>query len=244
MARSRKTAAVPTAKARLVRDHFSRIAEKYDLANDILSFGLQRPWKRMAVRLLDLQPGDRVLDVCGGTADLSLLAAHKAGGLGRVMVYDFNREMLEVGWDKVSKASLEGRILLVQGDAEGISFKESSFDAAIVGFGIRNLTRLEQGFREMHRVLKPGGRLVCLEFSQPSAPWFRRLYDLYSFSIIPLVGKILAGSWEAYTYLTGSIRAFPSPENLSATLKEIGFTRVTYRSLTGGIAIIHRGFKG
>jgi demethylmenaquinone methyltransferase/2-methoxy-6-polyprenyl-1,4-benzoquinol methylase len=233
-----------SAKARLVQQHFSAIAARYDLANDILSFGLQRRWKRVALRMLALKPGDVVLDVCGGTADLALLAVRPAGPSGRAIVYDFNREMLAIGRGKVREAGLSHRIAWIQGDAEKISLKSETVDAVIVGFGIRNLTHLEKGFQEMHRVLKPGGRMVCLEFSRPPARWFSCLYDLYSFAIIPLVGRVLAGSWEAYTYLTGSIRAFPSPSALSEILEEIGFTQVTCRPLTQGIAVIHRGVKG
>jgi demethylmenaquinone methyltransferase / 2-methoxy-6-polyprenyl-1,4-benzoquinol methylase len=232
-----------SAKARLVQRHFSAIAAKYDLANDILSFGLQRGWKRTAVRLLELKPGDAVLDVCGGTADLSLLAAGPAGPAGRLLVYDFNREMLDVGRGKAARTAGGDRIFFIQGDAEEIALPDGSVDAAIVGFGIRNLSRLEKGLQEMHRVLKPGGRLVCLEFSQPPVRWFRRLYDLYSGAAIPLVGKLLAGSREAYAYLTTSIRAFPSPEVLVEILQEIGFSQVTHRPLTQGIAVIHRGIR-
>lgn len=232
---------LPT-RARLVQRYFSAIARRYDLANDVLSFGLQRRWKRQAVRLLALQPGDLVLDVCGGTADLALLALES--GAGRAVVYDFNPEMLAVGRGKARQRGVNSRLLWVQGDAEAISLKPASVDAAIVGFGIRNLTRWEQGLREMHRVLRPGGRLVCLEFSQPPARWFRLLYDLYSFAAIPLVGQVLAGSREAYAYLATSIRAFPSPPELARALGRIGFTRVTWHPLTQGIAVIHRGIKG
>ncbi len=233
----------PQPKARLVQRHFSAIAARYDLANDILSFGLQRQWKRLAVRLLDPQPGDAVLAVCGGTADLAILSASAMGLRGQVLVYDFNREMLETGLGKASRDSSGSSLTFIQGDAEAISLKDNSVNAAIVGFGVRNLTHLAQGFQEMHRVLKPGGRMVCLEFSQPPAKWFRLLYDLYSHAAIPLVGRILAGSWEAYTYLTGSIRQFPGPVDLSAVIENSGFTEVTYRPLTGGIAVLHRGVK-
>lgn len=233
----------PDGKSRLVQRHFSTIAARYDLANDILSFGLQRQWKRLAVRLLDPKPGELVLDLCGGTADLALLCAGSMGPLGRVLVYDFNREMLETGRGKASRVSWGSCLAFIQGDAEAIALADQSVDAAIVGFGIRNLTHLKRGFQEMHRVLKPGGRMVCLEFSQPPARWFRLLYDLYSHAAIPLVGRVLAGSWEAYAYLTGSIREFPGPPELSAIIEKIGFAEVTYRPLTGGIAVIHRGVK-
>jgi demethylmenaquinone methyltransferase/2-methoxy-6-polyprenyl-1,4-benzoquinol methylase len=230
-------------KAHLVQRHFSTIAARYDLANDILSCGLHRAWKRLAVRMLGLKPGEVVLDVCGGTADLARLTVRNMGGQGRALVYDFNRDMLAVGRDKVKKSSLNPNLLWIQGDAENLSLKSGSVDAVMVGFGVRNLTRWQRGFEEMHRVLKPGGRLVCLEFSQPPARWFRLLYDLYSFAFIPVVGKILAGSWEAYSYLATSIRAFPSPGELVRVLEAIGFTQVACRPLTQGIAVIHRGVK-
>jgi demethylmenaquinone methyltransferase/2-methoxy-6-polyprenyl-1,4-benzoquinol methylase len=230
-------------KAQLVQRHFSTIAARYDLANDILSFGLQRAWKRLAVRMLGLKPGEVVLDVCGGTADLARLAVSTMGGTGRALVYDFNRDMLAVGRDKAKKSSLNPNLLWIQGDAENLSLKSGSVDAVMVGFGVRNLTRWQRGFEEMHRVLKPGGRLVCLEFSQPPARWFRLLYDLYSFAFIPVVGKILAGSWEAYSYLATSIRAFPSPQELVRVLEHIGFSQVACRPLTQGVAVIHRSVK-
>lgn len=233
----------PEGKSRLVQRYFSAIASRYDLANDILSFGLQRQWKRLAVRLLNPRPGEVVLDVCGGTADLALLAAAAMGSRGRVLVYDFNREMLETGRGKGSQDPNGNRLAFIQGDAEAVSLKDNSVNAAIVGFGIRNLTDLKRGFQEMHRVLKPGGCMVCLEFSQPPARWFRLLYDLYSHAAIPLVGRILAGSWEAYTYLTGSIREFPGPAELAAIIRKTGFTEVTCRPLTGGIAVIHQAVK-
>lgn len=227
-------------KAGLVRGHFDQVAARYDLANTVLSLGLHHRWKRLAVDLLGLKAGERVIDVCGGTGDLAILAAKQAG---EVVVYDFSRSMAEVGRGKVRRLGLTQRVRFVLGDAEAISFKKASFDAALVGFGIRNLTHPEWGLQEMHRVLKPGGRLMVLEFSQPHPAWFRRLYDLYSFSLMPLVGKVLAGSWQAYRYLPESIRLFATPEELRRTLEDAGFSRVTYRALTKGIAVIHLGVK-
>jgi demethylmenaquinone methyltransferase/2-methoxy-6-polyprenyl-1,4-benzoquinol methylase len=200
-------------------------------------------WKRTAVRLLELKPGERVLDVCGGTADLALLAAPQIGPAGRVLVYDINRAMMLAGRPKVARAGLTGRIAFLQGDAERLSCPDASFDAALVGFGIRNLTHPETGFKEMHRVLRPGGRLMCLEFSQPVTPWFRRLYDFYSFYVMPLLGRIFTGSWQAYTYLPESIRMFANPEEVSATLAGLGFSQIRYRRLTNGIAVIHLAVK-
>jgi demethylmenaquinone methyltransferase/2-methoxy-6-polyprenyl-1,4-benzoquinol methylase len=235
---------VPAAeKAKWVRRHFNSIARQYDSMNSVLSFGLQHVWKRAAVRALQLKPGNRVLDVCGGTADLSILAAKEIGPGGLATLYDINRAMIEAGKPKVARTSLAPRIWYVQGDAEQIAFRDEQFEAAIVGFGIRNLTRMEKGLEEMYRVLKPGGKLMCLEFSLPTSGWFRWLYDFYSFRIMPLVGQVLAGSREAYTYLSESIRQFPLPEDFSSILEGIGFSNVMHRTLTNGIAVIHLGLK-
>lgn len=230
-------------KAVVVRRYFGAIARRYDLANDILSFGLQRAWKRRAVRCLQLQPGDRVADLCGGTGDLAILAAPRVAPQGRVYLIDFTREMLLVGREKVGAAGLGHLIHPIQGDVLRLALSDESLDGVIVGFGVRNLTDMAQGFREMHRVLKPGGRLVCLEFSHPTPAWFARLYELYSRFLIPLAGKIIAGNAAAYTYLTTSIRAFPTAPELAALLTELGFSQVTWVPLTRGIAVIHVGVK-
>ena len=231
------------AKGRLVHQHFDTVARKYDLMNTLLSFGLHHLWKRAAVQMMQLKPGMRVLDVCGGTADLALRAARAMGDTGNVIVYDINWAMMAAGWPKVAGSTLAPRIGYIQGDAERLSCPDASFDAAMVGFGIRNLTRPEVGFKEMFRVLKPGGTMMCLEFSRPKTAWFRRLYDLYSFYVMPVIGQIMAGSGDAYTYLPESIRMFSQPEELAAVLTGIGFTRVRYRRLTDGIAVIYLGMK-
>lgn len=233
----------PGEKKRLVQDHFDTVAAKYDLTNTLLSFGLQHLWKRKAVRMLDLKPGEQVLDVCGGTADLTLLAARTVHPAGRVILYDFNRAMLAIARTKVAKARLAGAVSLIQGDAEQIALKDGRFDAAMVGFGIRNLAFMEQGLKELHRVLKPGGKLLILEFSQPTSPWFRALYDLYSFTVMPLVGKIMTGSRETYTYLPESIRLFPSPQELTGLLANLGFSRITYQLLSNGIVVVYLAHK-
>jgi demethylmenaquinone methyltransferase/2-methoxy-6-polyprenyl-1,4-benzoquinol methylase len=231
------------AKGKLVHQHFDTVARKYDLMNTLLSFGLHHLWKRAAVRLMELKPGMRVLDVCGGTADLALRAARTVGDTGGVVVYDINWAMMAAGWPKVAGSIPPPRIGYIQGDAERLSCPDASFDAAMVGFGIRNLTRPEVGFKEMFRVLKPGGTMMCLEFSRPKTAWFRRLYDFYSFYVMPVIGRIMVGSGDAYTYLPESIRMFSQPEELSAVLTGIGFTRVRYRRLTDGIAVIYLGVK-
>jgi demethylmenaquinone methyltransferase/2-methoxy-6-polyprenyl-1,4-benzoquinol methylase len=233
----------PEEKKHLVQEHFNTVAARYDLTNTLLSFGLQHLWKRKAVSWLGLKTGDRVLDACGGTADLALLAAPAVGPGGRIVLYDFNRAMLARGHVKVVAAGLGNAISFIQGDAEQIALNDQSFDAAMVGFGIRNLISMTQGLRELHRVLRPEGRLLILEFSQPTHSWFRALYDFYSFTIMPLVGKIMMGSWEAYTYLPQSIRLFPAPAELSGILMGLGFAQVTHHPLSNGIAVVHLAHK-
>lgn len=235
---------VPAAqKEKLVTDHFDSIADKYDFMNTLLSAGIHHLWKRQAVQMLGLGPGDRVIDVCAGTGDLAILACKHLGAAGKVVLYDRNRAMMEAGRPKAAKRGLLGKVAYVLGDAERIAARDNSFDAAMVGFGIRNLTHIEKGFEEMHRVLKPGGRLLCLEFSTPVSPWFRRLYDFYSFRVMPFVGEILTGRRQAYTYLPESIRMFPDPPALSSLLERIGFESVQFKRLTNGIAVIHTGLK-
>lgn len=227
-----------------VRRHFDSIAYKYDYMNTLLSFGVHYQWKRIAVGMMGLGAGDRVLDVCGGTGDLSRMAAERVAPTGSVVLYDINWEMMAAGRPKTAESQHAGRIRHVQGDAENMSFPDETFDAAIVSFGIRNLTHFQRGFAEMHRVLKKGGVFMCLEFSEPVTPWFRCLYDFYSFHLMPIVGKILANCGPAYCYLPESIRLFPGADELKAILEKTGFCDVRYRRLTNGIAVAHVGKKG
>ena len=223
--------------------HFDQVARKYDLMNTLLSFGIHYAWKRLAVRMLDLKSGDRVVDVCGGTGDLAIMAARRVRPSGNVTIFDINRTMMEAGRPKVNRENFENRVSFVQGNAEHIAFPDDHFDAAMVGFGIRNVTHMETGFREMHRVLKPGGKLMCLEFSKPTFPPFRWIYDLYSFHVMPVLGQLIAQNRAGYLLLTESIRLFPMPDELAARLARIGFSQVNYRRLTNGIAVIHTGIK-
>jgi demethylmenaquinone methyltransferase/2-methoxy-6-polyprenyl-1,4-benzoquinol methylase len=230
-------------KTNRVRQHFNSVARRYDFMNTLLSFGIHYAWKRTAVRMLKLAPGNYVLDVCGGTGDLAILAAGRVGPAGQVILYDINRAMIRSGLHKVINTRIEKRLRYVQGNAECLSFPDRRFEAAMIGFGIRNVTHMKKGFEEIYRVLKPGGKMMCLEFSKPSSPIFRWLYDFYSFNIMPFLGELIAGSRKAYTHLPESIRMFPLPDELSELLIEIGFSQVSYRCLTNGIAVIHLGVK-
>ncbi len=232
-----------TEKVSWVVRHFNTVADKYDFMNTLLSFGIHHLWKRSSINIMDLESGDKIIDVCGGTGDLSLRASRNVGASGRVVLFDMNRAMMEQGRPKVDTSPFPESILFVQGDAECISFKDNTFDAATVGFGVRNLTHLEAGLKEIYRILKPGGKFMCLEFSRPTMPVFRWLYDLYSFYIMPFLGQVIGGSRDAYTYLPESIRLFPSPDKLVEMLERIGFTDVTFKRQTNGIAVIHVGTK-
>lgn len=227
----------------LVARYFDSVARQYDFMNTLLSFGIHYLWKHTSMKMLNLKPGEKVIDICGGTGDLSVMARKAVGKSGEVFLFDINREMMLVGKYKSVNAEYRKQIDHVQGNAEKLSFADNTFDAAMVGFGIRNLTNMKQGFIEMHRVLKPGGRMICLEFSRPVSRMFRFLYDKYSFYIMPQIGRLFTGSQSAYTYLPESIRLFPMPDELSIILEDIGFIDVRYKSLTNGIAVVHAGRK-
>jgi demethylmenaquinone methyltransferase/2-methoxy-6-polyprenyl-1,4-benzoquinol methylase len=231
-------------KAAAVRGHFNRVAPKYDFMNSLLSFGIQHVWKRAAIRRLDLKPGNRILDLCGGTGDLAYLAAARTGPAGQVVICDINRAMLTQGRLAHQGHPLNRQIGWSQGDAEKLPFPDAVFDAAMVGFGIRNLTHLERGFQGMYRTLKPGGKFLCLEFSKPTNAMFRALYDFYSFNIMPLLGQLIAGSAESYACLPETIRMFPLPDELSAILARCGFAGVTCHRMTNSMVVAHLATKG
>jgi demethylmenaquinone methyltransferase/2-methoxy-6-polyprenyl-1,4-benzoquinol methylase len=230
-------------KKRLVQDHFSSIARTYDLADTLLSFGLDSLWRRKAVRLLGLKSGDRVLDACGGTAGLARLASRRIGPGGRVTVYDFNRPMMEAGRRKIRNDEAESLVSFVQGDAEGISFPDGTFDAVTIGFGIRNLSHPEKGLGEFLRVLKPGGKLMVLEFSLPVNRLLRGLYHLYSFHWMPFAGGLICGTGASFRYLAESIRVFPKPDEMAEQMRSLGFRDVRFHRLSNGIAVVHLGTK-
>jgi demethylmenaquinone methyltransferase / 2-methoxy-6-polyprenyl-1,4-benzoquinol methylase len=230
-------------KARLVREHFETIADGYDLANTVASFGMHYLWKREAVRFLELEAGEKAIDVCGGTGDLAVLMAQKVGRSGLVVLTDINGPMIRTGKCKPTHAAEREKIVYVQSDTEEIAIRPSTFDAAIAGFGIRNLVDMRAGLREIYRLLRPGGRFVCLEFSHPPKAWFRMLYDLYSFRVMPHVTRIVLGSRKPFLHLSQSIRVFPGPDEFSRILTREGFRDVAYRLLTHGIVAMHKGRK-
>ena len=227
-------------KAQRVRGVFDSVAPKYDLMNDVLSLGLHRAWKAYAVALADVQPGDSVLDVAGGTGDLALAFAARVGDSGHVVLTDINEAMLRTGRDRMLDS---GRYLQTAAcDAEHLPFATGSFDLASVAFGLRNMTHKEAALAEMCRVLRPGGRLMVLEFSTPAAP-LRKAYDLYSFRLMPWLGKVVAGDADSYRYLAESIRMHPDQATLKAMMKGAGFGHVDVHNLAGGIVALHMGVK-
>jgi demethylmenaquinone methyltransferase / 2-methoxy-6-polyprenyl-1,4-benzoquinol methylase len=232
-----------TEKRRLVQEQFDPIARTYDLADVLLSFGLDSRWRKKAIRLLGLEEGGRVLDACGGTAGLARLAARRVGPGGSVTVYDFNRPMMAAGLAKIRRDGRPGAVSFVQGDAELVSFPAGTFDAITIGFGLRNLAHPEKGLEEFLGVLKPGGKLMVLEFSLPVNPLLRRLYHFYSFYWMPFAGRIICGTGSSFRYLAESVRVFPAPEDVALRMRQAGFADVGFRRLTNGIAVVYIGTK-
>ncbi len=230
----------------LVNQVFAAVAERYDLMNDLMSGGLHRLWKNDFIAWLNPPRAGRpfrLLDVAGGTGDVALKFARASGAASTAVICDISREMLAVGERRIAEANLADRITCVEGNAESLSFANSSFDAYTIAFGIRNVTHIDAALKEAYRVLKPGGRFLCLEFSHVQVPVLDQLYDFHSFEVIPRLGQLATGDRDAYQYLVESIRKFPSQEAFAQMVRTAGFERVTYRNLTGGIAAMHSGWK-
>ena len=227
-------------KARKVGEVFHSVARKYDLMNDVMSAGLHRTWKRFTVEVSGVRPGDRVLDVAGGSGDLSRLFSNKVGPTGQVILTDINASMLAVGRDRLMD---DGKTVpALQCDAEKLPFPDQYFNCVIVAFGLRNMTHKDKALAEMQRVLQPGGRLLVLEFSQvwkPLAP----IYDAYSFKLLPIMGKLLANDADSYRYLAESIRMHPDQETLKQMMLDAGLSKVDYYNLAAGVVALHKGWK-
>ena len=230
-------------KARLVRRVFDAVAGRYDLMNDLMSGGVHRLWKSYLIDRLGPRPGQTLLDVAGGTGDIALRFLERAGASSRAVVCDINEAMLRRGRDRAIDRGRVAGIEWIAGDAERLPVASMSVDACTVAFGLRNVTQLPVALAEARRVLKPGGRFLCLEFSRVALPPLARAYDLYSFAVLPRLGAAVTGDRDAYQYLVESIRRFPAQDALARALSEAGFDRVGYRNLTGGIAALHSGWR-
>ena len=230
-------------KAERVRSVFASVAGKYDVMNDLMSFGVHRLWKRFALSLTGLKPGQQALDVAGGTGDLSVGMLRQVGKTGRVVLSDINANMLQVGRDRLLDLGLTGNIECLVADAEKLPFDDNSFDCVTIAFGLRNVTDKDAALRSMYRVLKPGGQLLVLEFSTPVAPGLKPLYDAYSFNVLPWLGQVIANDAASYRYLAESIRMHPNQETLLRLLQAAGFAQARYHNLSGGIVALHRGYK-
>ncbi len=231
------------AKAGMVADVFHSVAARYDLMNDLMSGGIHRLWKRFTIELSGVRRGNAVLDIAGGTGDLAARFADIVGADGRVVLADINESMLQVGRDKLLDTGRLGRIEFVQADAQFLPFPDESFDCITIAFGLRNVTDKDLALRSMLRVLKPGGRLLVLEFSKPQNDLLSKAYDSYSFHVLPFMGKLVAGDADSYQYLAESIRMHPDQETLKDMMEDAGFASVEYHNMTGGIVAVHRGVK-
>jgi demethylmenaquinone methyltransferase/2-methoxy-6-polyprenyl-1,4-benzoquinol methylase len=231
-------------KTGLVHDVFESVAGKYDLMNDLMSLGIHRLWKRHFIAISNIQAGQRVLDLAGGTGDIAALVSKRVGALGSVVLSDINAAMLAVGRRRMEDRGRVGNIEYCLANAEKLPFADAEFDAVTIAFGLRNVTDQAAALNEMLRVLKPGGRAMILEFSTVEFDVLRKIYDGYSFGILPRLGKLVAGDEDSYRYLAESIRKHPGQDELADMMVDAGFSNVTYRNLTGGIIAIHSGHHG
>ena len=222
---------------------FESVAERYDLMNDLMSLGLHRAWKRFTTRIARVRPGARILDLAGGTGDLTERLAPQVGLQGLVVLADMNRAMLERGRTRLIDHGFADNVRYARCDAERLPFPDCSFDRVVIGFGLRNITRQDRALAEMYRVLRPAGMLLVLEFSQVTVPALARLYDAYSFTVLPLLGRVVAGDADSYRYLAESIRRHPDQETLLTAMNLAGFERSTCHNLAFGIVAVHQGFR-
>lgn len=235
---------VPTSeKAELVRDVFDSVANKYDLMNDLMSMGIHRIWKRVAIQLSHVRYGEQVLDLAGGTGDMTSLYQRRVGETGRVVLSDINAAMLRRGRDRLIDEGVTGNVHYAQIDAEKLPFRDNQFDCVCIAFGLRNVTHKDQALQSIYRVLKPGGRAIILEFSEVQGALAKKTYDLYSFKVLPFLGKIIANDADSYRYLAESIRMHPNQEKLKQMMQDAGFDRCEYFNLTQGVVAVHRGYK-
>ena len=231
-------------KAGRVREVFDSVASRYDLMNDLMSGGMHRLWKRFTIELSSVRPGQTVLDIAGGTGDLAAKFSQRVGPDGHVILADINAAMLSVGRDRLIDKGALNNISVSQADPQFLPYADNSIDCITIAFGLRNVTDKALALRSMHRVLKPGGRLLVLEFSKPTSPLLSQVYDAYSFSALPFMGKLITNDADSYRYLAESIRKHPDQETLLEMVEDAGFVDCKYHNMTGGIVAIHRGVKG
>jgi demethylmenaquinone methyltransferase / 2-methoxy-6-polyprenyl-1,4-benzoquinol methylase len=230
-------------KAKKVAAIFSSVAGQYDLMNDVMSLGVHRLWKKFTLEASHVRPGQQVLDIAGGTGDLTMRFVERVGPQGHVYLADINAEMLSVGRDRLLNKGKVGNISYIQANAECLPFVDNQFDCITIAFGLRNVTDKSAALRSMYRVLKPGGRLLVLEFSKPVFPILQTVYDAYSFSLLPRLGQWIANDADSYRYLVESIRKHPDQETLKTMMLDAGFDECNYHNLSGGIVALHRGYK-
>ncbi len=232
-----------TEKTQRVQSVFASVASKYDVMNDLMSFGAHRLWKQFTLSLTGLKTGQSALDVAGGTGDLAAGMLRQVGAEGQVVLSDINSKMLEVGRDRLLDRGWVSNVECIVANAEHLPFEDNFFDCLTIGFGLRNVTDKAAALRSMYRVLKPGGQLLVLEFSTPVLPGIKPLYDAYSFKVLPLLGRLVANDAASYRYLAESIRMHPDQETLLAMIQDAGFSQGRYHNLSGGIVAVHRGYK-
>ena len=230
-------------KASKVADVFHSVAAKYDIMNDLMSGGIHRLWKRFTIEASGVRAGQQILDIAGGTGDLSAKFAKRVGPEGKVVLADINSSMLNVGRDKLYDHGCANNLEFVQADAQHLPFADNTFDCITIAFGLRNVTDKDLALQSMLRVLKPGGRLLILEFSKPKHEALEKIYDQYSFRVLPFMGKLVANDSESYQYLAESIRMHPDQETLKDMMQKAGFEQCKYYDMTGGVVALHKGFK-